>query len=563
MMYSLLFSLGLILIQGAIESQALAYRFEVKEATYTRLCGTKSILTVNGQFPGPTIYARKGDIVIVKVVNISKYNITIHWHGVKQPRNPWSDGPEYITQCPIKPGGVFTQTVILSEEEGTIWWHAHSDWARATVHGAFIIYPKHGTNYPFQKPDFEVPIILGEWWKRDIVEVYKEFRATGGEPNVSDAFIINGQPGDLYPCSSGDTFKLQVHNGATILLRIINAALNHVLFLAISNHPTIIVGTDGSYTKPLTRDYISIGPGQTIDALLEANQFPGRYYIAARAYSSGVNVSYDNTTTTAILEYDAAYNNASSSPSLPCLPYYNDTKASYSFTSSLRSLASKDHPVKVPLKVNHRIFSTISVNLLPCPVNRTCEGPNGSIFAASMNNISFVLPNIDVLEAYYYHIKGVYGKQFPRYPHPPFDFTAEYQDLRLEVAKLSTQVRVFRYNSTVEIILQGTNLVSGLDHPMHLHGQSFYVVGSGFGNFDKHKDPKHYNLVDPPLQNTVVVPKNGWTTIRFKAHNPGVWYMHCHFERHLTWGMMTTFIVKDGKDLKSRMLPPPSDMPPC
>lgn len=43
----------------------------------------------------------------------------------------------------------------------------------------------------------------------------------------------------------------------------------------------------------------------------------------------------------------------------------------------------------------------------------------------------------------------------------------------------------------------------------------------------------------------------------------GVWYMHCHFERHLTWGMMTTFIVKDGKDLKSRMLPPPSDMPPC
>lgn len=25
-------------------------------------------------------------------------------HGVKQPRNPWGDGPEYITQCPIKPG---------------------------------------------------------------------------------------------------------------------------------------------------------------------------------------------------------------------------------------------------------------------------------------------------------------------------------------------------------------------------------------------------------------------------------------------------------------------------
>lgn len=80
---------------------------------------------------------------------------------MKQPRNPWSDGPEYITQCPIKPGANFTQTVLLSEEEGTLWWHAHSDWSRATVYGAFIIYPKPGTRYPFPKPDLEVHILLG------------------------------------------------------------------------------------------------------------------------------------------------------------------------------------------------------------------------------------------------------------------------------------------------------------------------------------------------------------------------------------------------------------------
>jgi hypothetical protein len=62
-------------------------------------------------------------------------------HGVKQPRNPWSDGPENITQCPIKPGKNFTQEIIFSDEEGTLWWHAHSDWTRATVHGAIIISP--------------------------------------------------------------------------------------------------------------------------------------------------------------------------------------------------------------------------------------------------------------------------------------------------------------------------------------------------------------------------------------------------------------------------------------
>lgn len=80
---------------------------------------------------------------------------------MKQPRNPWSDGPEYITQCPIQPGSKFRQKIILSDEEGTIWWHAHSAWARATVHGAIVVYPKPGTSYPFPKPHAEIPIILG------------------------------------------------------------------------------------------------------------------------------------------------------------------------------------------------------------------------------------------------------------------------------------------------------------------------------------------------------------------------------------------------------------------
>jgi laccase len=42
-------------------------------------------------------------------------------HGIKQPRNPWSDGSENITQCPIKPGKNFTYEVIFSAEEGTLW----------------------------------------------------------------------------------------------------------------------------------------------------------------------------------------------------------------------------------------------------------------------------------------------------------------------------------------------------------------------------------------------------------------------------------------------------------
>jgi len=82
-------------------------------------------------------------------------------HGVKNPRNPWSDGPEYVTQCPIQPGSNFTYEVIFSDEEGTIWWHAHSEWTRASVHGAIVVLPVNGTTRPFPEPDEEEILVLG------------------------------------------------------------------------------------------------------------------------------------------------------------------------------------------------------------------------------------------------------------------------------------------------------------------------------------------------------------------------------------------------------------------
>ncbi|KAJ4848462.1 hypothetical protein Tsubulata_038087 [Turnera subulata] len=505
-------------------SPAAHYHFRVKEAPYTRLCSTKKILTINGQFPGPTLHAHQGETIYVTVHNDGRYNITIHWHGVKLPRYPWSDGPEYITQCPIRPGGTFKEKIIFSTEVGTLWWHAHSDWSRATVHGAIFVYPKNGTGYPFAQPHMQVPIILGEWWKRDVMEVLMESRMTGGEPNISDAFTVNGQPGDLYPCSKPGTFKLSVEPGKFYLLRIVNAALNNILFFSIARHDLTVVGVDGEYTKPLTREIIAISPGQTMDALLHANQNPDHYYIAARSYTSSSSVSFDNTTTTGIVQYSTGDNYTSSSPpSLPQLPPYNDTIAAFSFLGSLRSLGNHPLPYDVPLNVTTKVISTVSINTFPCSdQNRSCEGPNGTIFAASMNNISFVDPWTDILRAYYNNNnRGVYGTNFPSFPPLDFDFTASDLPLALQTPKRGTEVKILPYNSTVEIVLQGTNLVAGIDHPMHLHGYSFFVVGWGFGNFDKDKDPKQFNLVDPPLVSTVTVPKNGWVVIRFKAINPG------------------------------------------
>lgn len=44
-----------------------------------KACGRKDIMTVNGKFPGPTLYAREDDTVIVRVTNRANHNLTIHW----------------------------------------------------------------------------------------------------------------------------------------------------------------------------------------------------------------------------------------------------------------------------------------------------------------------------------------------------------------------------------------------------------------------------------------------------------------------------------------------------
>ncbi|WCJ28323.1 laccase 2 [Euphorbia peplus] len=85
------------------------YKFNIMMKNVTRLCQTKSIVTVNGQLPGPRIIAREGDRLMIKVVNHVQYNVTIHWHGIRQLRSGWADGPAYKFLSFLGNGGRQTQ----------------------------------------------------------------------------------------------------------------------------------------------------------------------------------------------------------------------------------------------------------------------------------------------------------------------------------------------------------------------------------------------------------------------------------------------------------------------
>jgi FtsP/CotA-like multicopper oxidase with cupredoxin domain len=68
---------------------------------------------------------------------------------------------------------------------------------------------------------------------------------------------------------------------------------------------------------------------------------------------------------------------------------------------------------------------------------------------------------------------------------------------------------------------------TNMEHPFHIHGHSFYILGT----------PDELNLKNPPLKDTLNIWPNAEQVIQWKATNPGHWIFHCHVEWHLAGGM--------------------------
>ncbi len=71
---------------------------------------------------------------------------------------------------------------------------------------------------------------------------------------------------------------------------------------------------------------------------------------------------------------------------------------------------------------------------------------------------------------------------------------------------------------------------AGPEHPFHLHGQFFRVLG---------------DESQPGLKDTVLLRGNSTTMIEAYMDNPGRWMAHCHILEHAELGMMAEIVVTD------------------
>jgi FtsP/CotA-like multicopper oxidase with cupredoxin domain len=75
---------------------------------------------------------------------------------------------------------------------------------------------------------------------------------------------------------------------------------------------------------------------------------------------------------------------------------------------------------------------------------------------------------------------------------------------------------------------------AGPEHPFHLHGQFFTIVGDG-----------RINTEQPGRKDTVLLPGLSSVEIIATMDNPGRWMAHCHILEHAELGMMGEILVSE------------------
>jgi FtsP/CotA-like multicopper oxidase with cupredoxin domain len=108
---------------GAAGAEPRTFSLEAREATWEIAPGrTIKAMAYNGRVPGPELRVREGERVRVVLKNALAEPTTVHWHGVDVPNR--MDGVPDVTQKAVQPGESFVYE-FEARPAGTRWYHTH------------------------------------------------------------------------------------------------------------------------------------------------------------------------------------------------------------------------------------------------------------------------------------------------------------------------------------------------------------------------------------------------------------------------------------------------------
>ena len=275
-----------------------------------------SMVTYNGQFPGPLLRFKEGQEVTVDVHNDTDTPEQVHWHGQMVPADVDGASEE---GTPFIPARGERRIVFTPGPAGFRFYHTHN---RAGANlgagqysgqvGPVFIEPRHEPG----DYDREVFLVLKEFeptFSRG-GDMAMEFLAPATRVNALEqegesamkASLAQGMPHGYevgYGCFTingrmlGHGEPIRVKQGQRVLFHILNGSATEIRSLALPNHSFRILALDGNpVPNPARVPVLWLGTAERISAVVEMNH-PGVWIMGDladddRNHGMGVVVEY-------------------------------------------------------------------------------------------------------------------------------------------------------------------------------------------------------------------------------------------------------------------------------
>lgn len=292
----------------------------------------------------------------------------------------------------------------------------------------------------------------------------------------------------------------------------VNAGAQHPLLISIDNHDLHVFDVDGQYIHPTIVDQVVVGNGNRMSVLVKLDQTVGRYTIriahqlANQVVSGFAELVYDNSKEPAPGSKSKVDLAGKPLPGVQNFREFDETN-------------SRPYPPKKPARFATQTYKMLMKKL--GGLHRTGEWTLSGKSPFSMAEENRTVPLL-------------------------FSLPREGSDLILTT----------KSGEWVDLIVETEGPISRY-HPMHKHGNKFFMLGSGLGRFpwdtveeaERALPAGSFNFEDPPYVDTVQTMRSmtgAWLAIRYQAENSGAWLFHCHIQPHLTGGM--GIVILDGVD---------------
>lgn len=456
----------------------------------------RQVFAINGQYPGPTIYADWGDMISVTVTNDMQDNgTTIHWHGVRQYHSNSQDGVPGVTECPIAPGQTKTYT-FQATQYGTSWYHSHFSCQYGDgVLGPIVINGPATANY-----DIDLgPLPITDWYYPSVNLHASLAEHENALPPEADNGLINGS---VTSSSGGSYAHTPLTPGSKHRLRLVNTAVDNHFMVSLDGHQFTVISNDFVPIVPYNTTWIFIGIGQRYDVIIDADQAPGSYWFRAEVQDeAGCGSNFNNGNIMSIFSY-----------------------------------AGHESETPISTATGYTQRCTDETNLVPHWNSYVPQGQveNPTPLGTAINQSA----NADGSLTVYWQVNG--SAMDVQWDDP----TLEY--VRTGNTSYPTTDNLISLPTegvwTYWVITENTgNPQVNIPHPIHLHGHDFYVLGTGSSAYTS-SDAANLNYNNPTRRDVAMLPTNGWLALAFQTDNPGAWLWHCHIAWHSDEGFAVQFL---------------------